>query len=63
MVIITILLKVFNQGAGEFFTQTRTGKDAKLFQIIKFKTMTDKRNTEGKLLPDEARITPYRKIC
>ena len=58
MVIITILLKVFNQGAGEFFTQTRTGKDAKLFQIIKFKTMTDKRNTEGKLLPDEARITP-----
>lgn len=54
---ITLLLLLFNKGAGAFFTQTRTGKHAKLFQIIKFKTMTDEKNTQGKLLPDEERMT------
>lgn len=49
---------LFNKGAGAFFTQTRTGKNAKLFQIIKFKTMTDERDVYGKLLPDEVRMTP-----
>ena len=58
LVIITFLLLFFNKGAGAFFTQTRTGKDGKLFQIIKFKTMTDERDSEGKLLPDESRMTP-----
>lgn len=53
-----LLLLFFNKGAGVFFTQTRTGKNAKLFQIIKFKTMTDERDEEGRLLPDEARTTP-----
>ena len=56
--LITLLLLLFNKGAGAFFTQTRTGKDAKLFQIIKFKTMTDERDVDGKLLPDEVRMTP-----
>lgn len=55
---ITLLLWFFNKGAGAFFTQTRTGKDAKLFKIIKFKTMTDERDEQGKLLPDELRMTP-----
>lgn len=58
MGIITLLLLIFNKGAGAFFTQTRTGKDAKLFEIIKFKTMTDDRDVQGKLLPDEQRMTP-----
>ena len=58
MGLITLLLLLFNKGAGAFFTQTRTGKGAKLFQIIKFKTMTDERDTDGKLLPDEVRMTP-----
>lgn len=62
IVIITILLFLFNKGAGAFFTQTRTGKDAKLFQIIKFKTMTDEKDASGKLLPDDTRITPVGKF-
>jgi undecaprenyl phosphate N,N'-diacetylbacillosamine 1-phosphate transferase len=62
LVTITILLLLCNKGAGAFFTQTRTGKDAKLFQIIKFKTMTDERDADGKLLPDEARMTPIGKF-
>lgn len=58
LVFITLLLWLSNKGAGAFFTQTRTGKDAKPFQIIKFKTMTDETNEGGKLLPDEVRMTP-----
>lgn len=62
IVLITLLLLIFNQGAGAFFTQTRTGKNAKLFQIIKFKTMTDERDEQGKLLPDHERMTPIGKF-
>ena len=62
LVAITISLFFFNKGAGAFFTQTRTGKNAKLFQIIKFKTMTDERDADGKLLPDELRMTPIGKF-
>ena len=60
--IILILLKLFNKGAGVFFTQTRTGKNAKLFKIIKLKTMTDERNVDGVLLPDEKRMTKIGKF-
>jgi undecaprenyl phosphate N,N'-diacetylbacillosamine 1-phosphate transferase len=62
MGIIAILLFSFNKGAGAFFTQTRTGKNAKLFQIIKFKTMTDERDADGKLLPDNVRMTSIGRI-
>lgn len=58
LAVITLLFLIFNKGAGAFFTQTRTGKNAKLFQIVKFKTMTDERDVDGKLLADEARMTP-----
>jgi undecaprenyl phosphate N,N'-diacetylbacillosamine 1-phosphate transferase len=58
LIILTFLLLIFNKGAGAFFTQVRTGKNAKLFKIIKFKTMTDERDSNGKLLPDEKRMTP-----
>lgn len=58
MFIITLLLLVFTKGAGSFFTQTRSGKDAKFFQIINFKTKTDVKDTDGKLLPVKVRMTP-----
>jgi lipopolysaccharide/colanic/teichoic acid biosynthesis glycosyltransferase len=55
--IITIWLHFANKGAGAFFTQDRPGKAAKIFKIIKFKTMTDEHDEEGKLLPDAKRLT------
>jgi lipopolysaccharide/colanic/teichoic acid biosynthesis glycosyltransferase len=58
LVFISLSLLIFNKGAGVFFTQTRTGKNANLFQIIKFKTMTDEIDGQGNLLPDELRMTP-----
>ena len=57
LLIVTILLYFANKGAGAFFFQERPGKDAKIFKVIKFKTMTDERDAEGKLLPDAQRIT------
>lgn len=54
---VTIWLHFANKGAGAFFLQERPGKDAKIFKIIKFKTMTDDRDTDGNLLPDELRLT------
>lgn len=57
LLLITLWLHFANHGAGAFFTQERTGKDAKRFRVIKFKTMTDERDAEGKLLPDAERLT------
>lgn len=57
LVIITIWLHFANKGAGAFFTQDRPGKDAKIFKVIKFKTMTDERDATGNLLPDAQRLT------
>lgn len=57
-----IILHFANKGAGVFFTQNRTGKDARVFKAIKFKTMTDERDAEGNLLPDEARLTKVGRI-
>ena len=57
LLIVTIWLHFANKGAGAFFFQERPGKDAKIFKIIKFKTMTDERDADGKLLPDKQRLT------
>lgn len=57
LIIMTIWLSFANKGAGAFFLQERPGKDAKLFKVIKFKTMSDERDAEGRLLPDEQRLT------
>lgn len=57
LLIVTIWLHYVNKGAGAFFLQERPGKDAKIFKVIKFKTMTDERDEYGKLLPDEVRLT------
>lgn len=57
LAIVTLWLHYANKGAGAFFTQARPGKDGKIFKVIKFKTMTDERNANGELLPDEDRLT------
>ena len=58
ILLITIFwLHYANKGAGAFFTQDRPGKDGKIFKVIKFKTMTDERDADGNLLPDEKRLT------
>ncbi|MBQ4499247.1 MAG: sugar transferase [Alistipes sp.] len=62
LIIITIWLMIANKGAGAFFTQERPGKDAKIFKVIKFKSMTDERDAEGKLLPNEKRLTKVGKF-
>ena len=57
LVVVTIWLHFANKGAGAFFLQERPGKNAKVFKIIKYKTMTDERDENGQLLPDAARLT------
>ena len=57
LLLLAIFLHFANKGAGVFFTQERPGKDAKVFKVIKFKTMTDERDESGKLLPDAMRLT------
>ena len=57
LLLVTIWLHFANKGAGALFFQERPGKDGKIFKVIKFKTMTDERDAEGNLLPDEQRLT------
>lgn len=57
LIVVTIWLHFANKGAGAFFFQERPGKDGKIFKVIKFKSMTDERDAEGNLLPNEQRIT------
>ena len=54
---VTVWLHFANNGAGAFFFQERPGKGGKIFKVVKFKTMTDERDAEGKLLPDADRLT------
>lgn len=56
-IIITIFLAIANRGK-PFFFQERPGLNGKIFKIIKFKTMNDKKGKDGKLLPDAYRLTP-----
>lgn len=62
LMIVTIWLHFANKGAGAFFFQERPGKDGKIFKVIKYKTMTDERDSDGNLLPDEARLTKVGKF-
>ena len=57
LLIITGLLFLSNKGKGIFFLQKRPGLYGKVFRVIKYRTMTDERNLEGDLLPDEMRLT------
>ena len=62
LLIVTIWLHFANKGAGAFFFQERPGKDGKIFKVVKFKTMTDERDANGNLLPDEDRLTKVGKF-
>ena len=62
LLLLIIFLHFANKGAGVFFTQNRPGKNAKIFKAIKFKTMTDERDSEGNLLSDAERLTKVGKI-
>ena len=62
LLVVTIWLHFANKGAGAFFFQERPGKNARIFKVIKFKTMTDERDAEGNLLPDAQRLTKVGKF-
>ena len=61
LLILTILGAVV-MGGNPFFTQARPGKNEKIFKLIKFRTMTNKKDKDGNLLPDDQRLTPYGKF-
>ena len=62
LLVVTIWLHFANKGAGAFFFQERPGRDAKIFKVIKFKTMTDERGADEQLLPDAQRLTKVGKF-
>ena len=62
ILILWIWLTIANNGAGALFFQERPGKDGKIFKVVKFKTMTDERDLNGNLLPDEDRLTKVGKF-
>jgi len=55
-ILITLLLSIANQGK-PFFFQLRPGKQERIFKLVKFKTMNDKKDKQGNLLPDAVRLT------
>ena len=57
MLFRSLFLKIANKGGGAFFLQERPGRYGRIFRIVKFKTMTDERDADGCLLPDEQRLT------
>lgn len=58
---VTAVLVKTKLGSPVLFTQDRPGRDEKIFKLYKFRTMTDERDSSGKLLPDEKRLTPFGK--
>lgn len=54
---VALWLHFANKGAGAFFFQERPGRHGRIFRIVKFKTMTDERGADGRLLPDAERLT------
>ena len=57
LLLIAVWLHFANKGAGAFFYQERPGKNGRIFKVIKFKSMTDERDSQGNLLPDARRLT------
>lgn len=60
--VVIVLLSLANKGAGVFFTQSRPGLHGKIFKVIKFKSMTDEKDENGVLLPNDQRITKVGKF-
>ncbi len=59
-IILAIFVRI-KLGSPVLFTQDRPGKDEKIFKLYKFRSMTDERDENGKLLPDDVRLTPFGK--
>ena len=57
--LVMILLGTIFMRGNPFYTQARPGKDGKIFRLIKFRSMTNRKDAEGKLLPDTQRVTAY----
>ena len=57
LLVVTVWLHFSNKGAGAFFIQERPGLHGRIFKIVKFKTMTDERDSNGELLSDNERLT------
>ena len=62
LLVIYSWLTIANKGAGALFFQERPGKKGKIFKVMKFKTMTDERDSNGNLLPDALRLTKVGKL-
>ncbi len=62
ILIITALLVRIKLGSPVLFSQERPGKDEKIFRMYKFRSMTDERDENGELLPDEVRLTGFGKL-
>lgn len=62
ILLILAIIGAVAMGGSPFFTQERPGKDEKIFKLIKFRTMTNKKDANGKLLPDKQRLTKYGKF-
>lgn len=58
LLLVAVVLHFANKGAGVFFTQLRPGKGGEMFKMVKFKSMTDDKDADGNLLPNDQRITP-----
>lgn len=62
ILLILAVLVAINMGRPVLFRQKRVGKDEKIFMMYKFRSMNDKRDSEGNLLPDEQRVTGFGKF-
>lgn len=62
LLLILIILGAIFMGGNPFFTQQRPGKDEKIFKLIKFRTMDNRKDKEGNLLPDNVRLNKYGRI-
>src|SRR4051812_9263350 len=60
-IVVVLLLTIANSG-NPFFIQRRPGKNGRMFKVIKFKTMNDRKDNNGHLLPDAERLTPVGKF-
>lgn len=62
ILLVLIIVGAINMKGNPFFTQLRPGKNEKIFKLIKFRTMTNEKDENGNLLPDDDRLTRYGKI-
>jgi len=62
VLLVLIAIGAIAMGGNPFFTQLRPGKDEKIFKLIKFRTMSNAKDKDGNLLPDEVRLNGYGKF-